>query len=76
MKRRWIDPHWRKARLGARLLLKMAAGQIWSDRDRRVAALLVTDEGVSNRLLDQGWNSVSARQTNGYCILSKIDGTS
>lgn len=73
MKQRLMDPHWRRARLGARLLLKRSQGLAWSPRDRRVAALLVADSGVTNRLLDQGWNSVSARQRNGYCILSRID---
>src|SRR6266446_6334162 len=58
---RRIDPHWRKARIAARLLLKREAGQSWSTRDRRLATRLAEDPGVTNRLLDQAYFSHRAR---------------
>jgi len=48
-----MDPFWRKARLAARLVLKRRDGLIWSARDRRLAALLAGDPGVTNRLIHQ-----------------------
>ena len=69
---RLMDPCWRKARIGARLLLKHRAGLAWSARDRRLAARLAEDRGVTNRLLDQALSSISARKRNGHCILDVI----
>ena len=51
-----MDPYWRKARIAARLLLKREAGQPWSARDRRLAAQLAQDNGVTNRLVQQAMN--------------------
>ena len=50
---RRIDPWWRKARIAARLLLKKEQHLPWTDRDRRLAARLLEDPGVTNRLIDQ-----------------------
>jgi len=66
---RLMDPYWRKARIGARLLLKREAGQPWSARDRRLAQRLVDDPGVTNRLLDQALHSIRARKKHGPGIL-------
>jgi hypothetical protein len=52
LKRR-IDPCWRKARIAARLLRKREAQRPWNERDRRLAAMLIEDPGVTNRLIDQ-----------------------
>jgi hypothetical protein len=48
-----IDPWWRKARIAARIILKQGAGRNLSERDRRMAAQLSIDPGVTNRLVDQ-----------------------
>jgi hypothetical protein len=66
---RLIDPWWRKARVAARLLLKKEAGQCWSARDRRLAARLADDPGVTNRLVDQAVHSITARRKYGPGIL-------
>ena len=66
---RRIDPWWRKARIAARLLLKKDEGQPWNARDRRLAALLVADRGVTNRLIDQAVQSLTARRKYGPGIL-------
>lgn len=66
---RLMDPYWRKARIAARLLLKREAGKPWSARDRRLAAKLSDDRGVTNRLLDQAYHSHRARRKNGASIL-------
>ena len=50
---RLMDPWWRKARIAARLIQKKEAGQPWTARDQRLAKLLASDRGVTNRLLDQ-----------------------
>jgi hypothetical protein len=60
-----MDPWWRKARIAARLLHKREAGQPWTRRDQRLAAQLAADPGVTNRLLDQAWWSLSARKKYG-----------
>ena len=65
-------PSWRKARIAARLLLKKAARQPWSDRDRSMAARLHEDPAVTNRLIDQAYHSISARRRNGYSILHRL----
>jgi hypothetical protein len=62
---RLIDPWWRKARIGARLLHKKEEGRTWTVRDRRLAAMLANDPGVTNRLLDQAWRSLLARKKYG-----------
>lgn len=66
---RLMDPYWRKARIAARLLLKREAGEPWSARDRRLAEKLASDPGVTNRLLDQAYNSRCARRKYGPGIL-------
>jgi len=66
---RLMDPYWRKARIAARLLIKREDGQPWSARDRRLAAQLSNDRGVTNRLLDQAYHSHQARRKNGASIL-------
>lgn len=53
---RLMDPCWRKARIAARLLLKREAGKPWSVRDRRLAAQLADNPGVTNRLVQQALN--------------------
>jgi len=55
-----MDPWWRKARIGARLIQKREEGKAWTARDRRLARLLAGDPGVTNRLLDQAWWSLRA----------------
>ena len=69
---RLMDPYWRKARIGARLLIKREDGKPWSARDRRLAGRLADDPGVTNRLLDQGYSSHRARKRNGRSILDII----
>jgi len=69
---RLTDPCWRKARIAARLLIKREDGKPWSVRDRRLAARLANDPGVTNRLLDQGYVSQRARKRNGRSILDLI----
>ena len=66
---RRIDPYWRKARIAARLLLKRE-GRSWNERDRRLAARLADEPGVTNRLIDQAISFTRAR-TNGYRLLDK-----
>ena len=66
---RLMDPYWRKARIAARLLIKREAGRAWSARDRRLAARLAQDNGVTSRLLDQAYHSNEARRKNGAAIL-------
>lgn len=52
------DPFWRASRIAARLLLKAR----WSTRDRRLAAALLDDPGVSERLIDQAFSGLQARR--------------
>jgi hypothetical protein len=66
---RLMDPYWRKARIAARLLIKREDGKPWSPRDRRLAARLAEDRGVTNRLLDQAYHSQQARRKYGPGIL-------
>jgi hypothetical protein len=66
---RLMDPWWRKARIAARLLLKKERHEPWSARDRRLAARLAEDVGVTNRLLDQAVASISARKKYGRSIV-------
>ena len=68
-KDRRIDPWWRKARIAARLVLKKETGQSWSERDRRLAALLSQDSGVTNRLIGQAVHSLTARRKYGPGIM-------
>ena len=63
---RRIDPWWRKARIAARLLLKRERRAPWSERDRRLAAMLVNDAGVTNRLIDQAIKFLRAPATYDY----------
>src|SRR5688572_12454790 len=66
---RLMDPWWRKARIGARLIQKREEGKEWSARDRRLAKMLAEDAGVTNRLLDQAWWSLRARKKYGAGLL-------
>jgi hypothetical protein len=66
---RLMDPHWRKARITARLLIKREEGKPWSARDRRLAVRFADDNGVTNRLVDQAMNSERARKKYGNGIL-------
>lgn len=56
---------WRKARIAARLLLRKERHS-WTARDRALAERLYHDPGVTNRLIDQAYHSISARRRNGY----------
>ena len=47
------DRAWRKSRVAARILIRKANGRM-NARDRRIAAQLSRDEGVTNRLIQQG----------------------
>jgi hypothetical protein len=46
------DIYWRKALLAARILVRSREGRLTA-RDRRIAKVLGTDPGVTDRLLDQ-----------------------
>jgi len=65
---RLIDPWWRKARIAARLVLKRESGDAWSARDKRLAALMMADPGVTNRLIDQAVSFTKARK-NGFRLM-------
>jgi hypothetical protein len=52
--------HWRKAKLAALILERQSRGTL-SARDRRLAAFLAQDGGVTNRLIHQAVLSRSAR---------------
>ena len=56
---------WRKSRLAARLLLKKER-RPWNDRDRALATKLAHDPGVTNRLIDQAVNYLTAPRSNEY----------
>ena len=62
---------WRKARIAARLLLKRER-ESWTPRDRALAEQLYRDPGVTNRLIDQAYHSISARRRNGYSLLLQL----
>jgi hypothetical protein len=66
-----MDPYWRRARIAARILLRRERGPL-SERDRRLAAWLALDPGMTNRLLDQAVHFTKARQ-NGYRLLDRRD---
>ena len=66
---RRIDPYWRMARIAARLIMKKDAGEKWSARDRRMAAYLANEPGVTNRLVDQAFWSLTARRKYGPDIM-------
>ncbi len=51
------DPFWRASRIAARLLLK----HTWNLRDQRIAAVLLDDPGVEDRLIDQALAGIRAR---------------
>jgi len=54
MKREKLDPDWHKARVAARIWIKSRSGRALSPRDRRLAAFLADQRGVSDRLIQQG----------------------
>lgn len=54
------DPHWRKAKLASLILERAERGPLCA-RDRRLAAWLGADEGVTNRLIHQARLARSAR---------------
>jgi hypothetical protein len=62
-----INQCWRKSRIAARLLLKKQS-RPWTARDRALAAVLAQDPGVTNRLIDQAINFLTARQ-NGHRLM-------
>jgi hypothetical protein len=53
------DIYWRKARLAARIILRSRAGRL-TPRDRRIGAWLKTDPGVTDRLIYQAINFLTA----------------
>ena len=53
------DPFWRKAKIGARIILRSRAGKL-RPHDHRVAAVLAADLGVTDRLLDQALACMAA----------------
>ncbi len=55
------DLYWVKARIGARILLRAEAGTL-TERDRRWARRLASDQGVEGRLLDQAISSIRAEK--------------
>ena len=57
---KYEDSHWRKAKLAALILERAERGTL-SERDRRLATHLATDEGVTNRLISQARLSLAAR---------------
>jgi len=63
-----MDPYWRKARIAACILLRRARGPL-SARDRRMAARLAADPGVTNRLVDQAVASITARNKYGIGLM-------
>ncbi len=66
---RRIDPYWRAGRIAARLILKKDDGERWTTRDRRMAAWLANEPGVTNRLVDQAVSSLTARRKYGPGIM-------
>lgn len=52
-RREKLDPSWHKARVAARIWLKAKQGKPLSPRDKRLARLLASDKGVTNRLIEQ-----------------------
>jgi hypothetical protein len=54
------DPYWRGARIAARILRKHAAGKVLSPRDHRIAREILSDDGVTNRLIDQATSCLQA----------------
>ncbi len=63
-----MDPHWRKARIAARILLRRERGPL-RERDRRLASWLAQDPGVTNRLVDQAVSSITARNKYGVGLM-------
>jgi hypothetical protein len=63
-----MDPYWRRARIAARILLRRERGPL-SERDRRLAAWLASDPGVTNRLVDQAVASITARKKYGIGLM-------
>ena len=53
------DPYWRKAKIAALILKRADEGRV-TPRDRRIAAFILEDAGVTNRLIDQAVASLSA----------------
>jgi len=56
----------------ASVLLKKAANQPWTARDRMLAERFYHDPAVTNRLLDQAYHSISARRRNGYSFFHRL----
>ena len=54
------DPSWRKSRIAAKIILRDHRG-LATLRDRRIAALLAKDAGVTARLVDQALSGFSRR---------------
>jgi hypothetical protein len=71
VKRYLMDPYWRRARIAARILLRKERGALTA-RDRRLAARLAGDPGVTGRLVDQAASFTTA-QKNGYRLMDRRD---
>ena len=59
------DNCWVKSRIAARILIRGHYGRL-VPRDRRLAARLARDPGLSDRLLGQALASICARNGNDY----------
>lgn len=57
------DPSWVKARIAARILLRVGSGSV-SARDARLARRFAEDAGVTDRLIDQALASLCAGRLN------------
>jgi hypothetical protein len=58
MRKDFENPLYRKSRVAARLILKARSGRPLSQRQRRLAASLAKDAGVTPRLIQQGINQL------------------
>jgi hypothetical protein len=54
-----IDPYWQRSRIAARIILKSRKKPL-HEREKKLAAWLAEQKGVSNRLIQQGVYSVPA----------------
>lgn len=58
MRKDFESPLYRKSRVAARLILKARSGRPLSPVQRRLAASLTKDAGVTPRLIQQGINQL------------------
>ena len=59
--RRGEDLYWRGSRIAARILLRSKVGRL-RPRDRRWAARLAAEPGVTDRLIEQALASLRAKE--------------